>query len=146
MIYTDCWVWWCLWLVPRGRLRLRLVQWWAATAWCQRTGNWTDRITVPQWVLSEVAWWASPAVLQGLSLTTMETEVTLHGCVQFGLGSPVRLTLDTGTVVSISKIVAHQRSGDAGRHQCCERFPSSSEVPSGMLDVRQCSDRGLHQE
>ena len=57
-------------LVQRGRLCLRPVQWWAATAWCQRTGSWTDRITVPQWVLSEVAWWASPAVLQGLSLTT----------------------------------------------------------------------------
>ena len=26
---------------------------------------------------------------------------SLHGCVQFGLGSPVRVTLDTGTVVSI---------------------------------------------
>ena len=42
---------------------------------------------------------------------------SLSGCVQFGLGSPVRLTLITGTVVSISKIVAHQHSGDAGRHQ-----------------------------
>ena len=82
-----------------GRLCLRPVQWWAATAWCQRTGNWTDRITVPPWVLAEVAWWASPAVLQGLSLATDETEVTLHGCVQFRLRSPVRLTLDTGTVV-----------------------------------------------
>ena len=71
---------------------------------------------------------------------------SLNGCVQFGLGSPVRITLDTGTVVSISKIVAHQRSGDAGRHQRCERLPSSSEVLSGALDVRQRSDCGLHQE
>ena len=133
-------------LVQRGRLHLRLVQWWAATAWCQRTGSWSDRITVPQWVLSEVAWWASPAVLQGLPLAAKETEATLHGCVQFGLGSPVRLTLNTGTVVSLSKIVAHQRSGDAGRHQRCERLPASSEVPGGSLDVRQRSDCGLHQE
>ena len=71
---------------------------------------------------------------------------SLHGCVQFGLGSPVRLTLDMGTVVSISKIVAHQRSGDAGRHQRRERLPASSEVPGGSLDVRQHSDCGLHQE
>ena len=42
-------------LVQRGRLRLHPVQWWAARAWCQRTGSWTDRIKVPQWVLSEVA-------------------------------------------------------------------------------------------
>ena len=71
---------------------------------------------------------------------------SLYECVQFGLGSPVRLTLNTGTVVSISKIVAHQRSGDAGRHQCCERLPASSEVRRGSTDVRQCSDCGLHQE
>ena len=64
-------------LVRRGRLRLRPVQWWAATAWCQGTGNWSDQIQVPQWVLSEVAWWSSPAVLQGLPLVTKETEVTL---------------------------------------------------------------------
>ena len=65
-------------LVQRVRLRLRPVQWWAATAWCQKTGSWSDRIQVPQWVLSEVAWWASPAVLlQGLPLVTKETEVTL---------------------------------------------------------------------
>ena len=64
-------------LVRRGRLRLRPVQWWAATAWCQRTGNWSDRIQVPQWVLSEVASWSSPAVLQGVPLITKETEVTL---------------------------------------------------------------------
>ena len=54
--------------------------------------------------------------------------------------------LDTGTVVSISKIMAHQRSGDAGRHQHCERLPTSSEVPGGSLDVQQRSDCGLHQE
>ena len=42
-------------LVRRGRLRLRPVQCWAASAWCQRTGNWSDRIQVPQWILSEVA-------------------------------------------------------------------------------------------
>ena len=42
-----------------------------------RTWNWSDRITVAQWVLSEVAWWASPPVLQGLPLATREMEVTL---------------------------------------------------------------------
>ena len=64
-------------LVQRGRLCFLPVQWWAATAWCQRTGSWTDRITVPQWVLSELGCWASPAFLQGLPLATKKTEVTL---------------------------------------------------------------------
>ena len=71
---------------------------------------------------------------------------SFHRCVQFGLGSPVRLTLDTGTVVSISKIVPHKRSRDAGCHLCCERLPTSSEVPRGETDVRQRSDGGVHQE
>ena len=61
-------------------------------------------------------------------------------------GNPVRLTLDTGTVVSISKIVPHKRSRDEGCHLCCERLPTSSEVPSGATDVRQRSDGGVHQE
>ena len=118
------------------RLRFRPVQWWAATAWCQRTGSWTDRITVPQWVLSEVAWWASPAVLQGLPLATKETEVTLFtDASSSGWGAQSLGSRSTGTVVSISKIMAHQCSGDAGRHQCCERLPASSEVPGGSLYV-----------
>ena len=108
-------------LVRRGRLRLWPVQWWATTAWCQRTGNWSDRITVPQWVLQEVAWWASPAVLQGRPLATQETEITFFtDASQLGLGSPTRLMLNTGTVVCISKIVAHTHSGDAGHHQAPE--------------------------
>ena len=71
---------------------------------------------------------------------------SLHGCVQFELGSPVRLTLDTRTVVSISTIVAHKRSNDAGRQLRCERLPTSSEVPGGSIHVRQRSDCRLHQE
>ena len=134
-------------LVRWGRLRLHPVQRWAATAWCQRTGNWSDRIQVPQWVLSEVAWWSSPAVLQDLPLAAREMEVTLFtDAFSSGLGSPVRLTLDTGTVVSISMIVPHKRSRDAGCHLCRERLPTSSEVPSGATDVWQCSDGGVHQK
>ena len=133
-------------LVRRGRLRLRPVQWWAATAWCQRTGNWSDRIQVPQWVLSEVAWWSSPAVLQSLSLAAKKTEVTLFtDASSSGWGAQLGLR-SIWTVVSISKIVPHKRSGDAGCHLCCERLPTSSEVPSGATDVRQRSDGGVHQE
>ena len=54
--------------------------------------------------------------------------------------------LDSGTVVSISKIVSHKGFGDAGRYLHCERLPTSSEVLSGAIDVRQRSDGGVHQE
>ena len=63
-------------LAQQGRLRLCPVKWWATSAWCQRTRSWDNWITVPLWVLSEVAWWASPAVLQDIFLATKETEVT----------------------------------------------------------------------
>ena len=70
----------------------------------------------------------------------------VHRCVQLGLGSPTRLILDSGTVVSISKIVAYKRFGDAGHHQCSEGLPASSEVQSGLVDVRQRGHDCLHQE
>ena len=64
-------------LVPRGRLRLRPIHWWASEVWCQETGSWSDRISVTPTILHQVAWWASPAVLQGVSLSALETEITL---------------------------------------------------------------------
>ena len=64
-------------LVPRGLLRLRPIQWWASEVWCQETGFWSDRISVTPTILHQVAWWASPAVLQGVSLSALETEITL---------------------------------------------------------------------
>ena len=122
-------------LVWPGRLRLRPVQWWAATAWCQRTGNWSDRIQVPQWVLSEVAWWSSPAVLQGLPLVTKETEVTLFtDASSSGWGAQLGSRSTHGTVVSISKIMPHKRSGDAGCQLCCERLPTSDTRTRGARD------------
>ena len=59
---------------------------------------------------------------------------------------PTRLMLDSGTVVSISKIVAYKSSGDGGRHQRSVRLPASSEVQSVSLDVQQCGHDCLHQE
>ena len=62
---------------------------------------------------------------------------SLHWCVQFGLGSPVRLTLDTGTVVSIS--------GDAGHHHRCEGLPHlRSRVVHLMWDSGLHQERGRH--
>ena len=131
-------------LVRRGRFCLRPVQWWAATSWCQRTGSCLTRLFLSGFWPGLVGISSSPA--RSTPRHKGDGSDSLHGCVQFGLGSPVRLTLDTGTVVSISTIMAHQRSGDAGRDQCCEKLPASSEVPSGSLDVPQRSDCSLHQE
>ena len=140
-ICTDCWSWWCLWL-----------HWyhgedWAATAWCQRTRSWTVRITVPQWVLSEVAWWASPAVLQGLPLTTKETELTL-----FTDASSSGWRAQLSSRLTQGQRSASQRSWHFNVLEmqavinAVRDFPSSSEVPCGALDVRQRIDCGLHQE
>ena len=129
-------------LVRRGRLRLRPVQWWATTAWCQRTGNWSDRIQVPQWVLSEVAWWSSPAVLQGLPLVTKETEVTLStDASSSGWGAQL------GSCSTQGQWSASQRSCHINVLEMqAVIYPTSAEVPSGEIDVRQRSDGGVHQE
>ena len=51
--------------------------------------------------LSEMAWWSSPAVLQGLSLVTKETEVTLF---------------TDASSSSWGAIKVHARHGDGGQH------------------------------
>ena len=43
-------------LVPRGRVRLRPIQWWASEVLCQKTGSWSDRISVTPTILHQVAW------------------------------------------------------------------------------------------
>ena len=59
-------------LVPRGQPCLRTIQWWASEAWCQETPwSWSDRISVTQTILHRVAWWPSPAMLQGISLSAL---------------------------------------------------------------------------
>ena len=82
-----------------------------------------------------MAWWSSPAVLQGLSLVTKETEVILFTDAsssgwgaQLGSGS-------TQAQWSASQRSWHINVGDAGRHLRCERLPTSSEVPGGSIDV-----------
>ena len=75
-------------LVPRGWLRLHPIQWWASEVWCQETGSWSDRISVTPTIHHQVAWWASPAVLQGVSLSALETEITLFtNASSHGLGA-----------------------------------------------------------
>ena len=132
------------------RLRLRPVQWWAATAWCQRTGNWSDRIQVPQWVLSEVAWWSSPAVLQGLPLVAKETEVTLFtDASSSGWGAQL------GSRSTQGQWSASQRSChinvlemQAVIYAVRDFLPQlrSWVVRWCASDVRQRSDGGVHQE
>ena len=61
----------------RSALPPRPIQWWASEAWCQETGSWSDRISVTLTILHEAAWWSSPAVLQGVSLSALEAEITL---------------------------------------------------------------------
>ena len=65
-------------LVPQGRLLFRPIQWWALTAWDQSTEDWDQWICVLDWVIRQLAWWASLAVCQGLSLRSPDTDVTLY--------------------------------------------------------------------
>ena len=99
-------------LVPRGRLRFRPIQWWASEAWDQTTEDWAHRTTFPDWVIHHLAWWASPAVSQGLSLKIQDSDFTL---------SQMRPPMDGGlnwepqyqcAVVQSSKPEPHQYFGN----------------------------------
>ena len=63
---------------------------------------------------------------------------SLHRCVQYWLRSPVRVTLNYGTLVQIPKLIPHQHLGDAGHNECSQRVSATSLVPDHASDVRQC--------
>ena len=62
-------------LVPWGQLHFWPIKWWSIGAWDQTSE--AQHIHVPDWVIHQLAWWASPAVCQGLSLRVRDTDVTL---------------------------------------------------------------------
>ena len=64
-------------LIARGCLCCRPIQWWAIGAW-ETSEDWSQHFHVPDWVLRLLAWWASPAVCQGLSLEMYITDITLY--------------------------------------------------------------------
>ena len=75
-------------LVPRGRLRLQTVPWWVSTVWCQRTGNRSDRIQVPQLI---GAVWGGLVVISGSPARSSPCHLgkgsnSLPRCVQYRLG------------------------------------------------------------
>ena len=123
-------------LVPRGQFCLCPIQWWASEAWCQETGSWSDRISVAPTILHQVAGWASPAVLHGVSPSALQTEITLFtdasrhrwrhswapiSCKGCGPGSRQAST-------SI---------WDGGSAPECSRVPASTQVSCSVPDVRQ---------
>ena len=65
-------------LVPRGRMPLRPVQWWAKEVWCQEEGLWSHVALITPSILHKLAWWASPVVFWGIWLSTREAELTLY--------------------------------------------------------------------
>ena len=74
-------------LVPRGRLFFPPIQWCALTKWDQSTEDWDQWICIPDWVIRQFAWWASPAVCQGLSFRSPETDGCniIHRCFPSGM-------------------------------------------------------------
>ena len=63
--------------VPRDRMRLRPIQWWAKEVWFREEGHWSDMLWVTPSVLHQVAWWESLVVFGGVRLSAQEVELTL---------------------------------------------------------------------
>jgi hypothetical protein len=64
-------------LVPQGRLRLRPIQWSFKKLWCQATGTWEDRLTLPRSLLAKLRWWISPEAFTGVLSVTPPSQLTL---------------------------------------------------------------------
>ena len=134
-------------LVPRGRLRLRPIQWWASEVWCQETGSWSDRISVTPTIRHQVAWWASPAVLQGVSLSALETEITLFtDASSHGWGTQLgsRTLQGTWSPQQASQHINLLRDGSSVSE--CNSVPASTQVSGSAPDVRQRRGCFVHQQ
>ena len=112
-------------LMPKGRMRLRPIQWWAKEAWCQE-GLWSDLVLVTPSVLYQVAWWASPAVLQGVQLSTRESGVdTLHRHLMSWMGCTAWRGLSPRVLVGGPAPMPHQ----------CARVGSCPLRSQGLLSI-----------
>ena len=132
-------------LVPRGRLRFRPIQWWASEVWDQTTGNWDQRIQVPSWIIHQLAWWASPAVMQGLSLEFRETELTLFtGASTRGWGAQ----LQDHSISGLWLWTEAQRQNHINileMEACRQKFLQPLTRLCGPFDVRQRHGGVVHQ-
>ena len=117
--------------VSTGWLHLRPIQWWVSEVWCQETGSWSDRISVTLTILHQVAWSASPAVLQGF------TDASSHG---FWLPYAV------GYLVSTAGKPAHQSARDGGCTSQCGWVTVSPQVLGNAPDVGQRCGHVVHQQ
>lgn len=97
-------------------------------------------------VLRLVSWWASPAVLQGIPLGLLKTEMTLftdastQGWEQIEPAAPVR-QLDQRTMQS-----TYQRPLDGSRVNSIASSTLQSTTLTQLYDVQQLHSSILHQE
>ena len=64
-------------MVPLGRMRLRPIQWRIKSLWNQATGQWTDRVVLPQVLLRKLQWWISQEALKGVPSVSPEAQLTM---------------------------------------------------------------------
>ena len=123
-------------LVPRGQFCLCPIQWWASEAWCQETGSWSDRISVAPTILHQVAGWASPAVLHGVSPSALQTEITLFTDASRHRWRHSWAPISCRGCDPCSR-QASTSIWDGGSAPECSRVPASTQVSCSVPDVRQ---------
>ena len=94
-------------LVPRGRLRIRPIQWWASEAWCQKTGSSNHS---PSGGLVGLPCGAAG----GLTKCPGDRYDSIHRCLQPQMRGAARFPYTAGDVVPAAGEPAHQSVRDGG--------------------------------
>ena len=95
-----------------------------------------DRISMTPIILHQVAWWASPGVLQGVSLSALETEITLFtDASSHEWGGAAGLPYAARDVVSAAGKPAYKSVRDGGSVSECNSVPASTQVSGSAPDV-----------
>ena len=148
-ICTDCWAWWCSWQHWYHGEDSASVQSSGGPPQLGARGQGTG-LTGVQFLSGYCQRWHGGRLQQFCKvypLAARAMEVILFTDVSSSGWWAQLWSHSTQGLWSASQRSWHiQRSGDAGRHQHRESLPSSSEIPGGSLDVRQCCDCGVHQE
>ena len=134
-------------LVPRGRLRLRPIQWWASEIWCQETGflvrqDFSDFDHSPSGGLVGLSCGAAG----GFTECPRDRDNFIHRCLQSRMGGAAGLPYAARDVVSTAGKPAYKSVRDGGSVSECNSVPASTQVSGSAPDVRQRRGCFVHQQ
>ena len=134
-------------LVPRGRLRLRPIQWWASRDMVPGDGvlvrqDFSDSDHSPSGGLVGLSCGAAG----GFTECPRDRDNFIHRCLQSRMGGAAGLPYAARDVVSTAGKPAYKSVRDGGSVSECNSVPASTQVSGSAPDVRQRRGCFVHQQ